>query len=116
MKYFKNAKGEVFAYESDGSQDAYIPDGMTSISEADALKLASTPQTTADLAASVRANRDAQLLASDWVVIRAQEAGTPVPTDWMKYRQDLRDIPLQPDFPEKISWPDAPGRVNQDDN
>lgn len=108
MKYFKNEKGEVFAYESDGSQDAHIPEGMVSISEAAALKLASPPPTTAELAASVRADRDTRLFATDWVVIRAQEAGTPVSAEWVEYRQELRDVPLQPGFPENISWPDSP--------
>jgi hypothetical protein len=27
MKYYKNSSGDVYAFESDGSQDAYIPAG-----------------------------------------------------------------------------------------
>lgn len=33
MKYFKSPSGELFAYESDGSQDDYIPADYIAISE-----------------------------------------------------------------------------------
>jgi hypothetical protein len=41
MKYYKNASNEVFAFESDGSQDAYIKPGLTPITaeQADALRV-----------------------------------------------------------------------------
>jgi len=33
MKYFKNQKGEVYAFESDGSQDEFITDDFTAMTE-----------------------------------------------------------------------------------
>ncbi|APW38956.1 hypothetical protein RD110_18545 [Rhodoferax koreense] len=36
MKYFKDASSAVFAFESDGSQDDYIGDGLTPITQAEA--------------------------------------------------------------------------------
>lgn len=36
MKYFKNNQGRVFAYAADGSQDMFILDGLSAISEAEA--------------------------------------------------------------------------------
>jgi hypothetical protein len=44
MKYYKDANGAVYAFESDGSQDAYIPDNLTAITngEADALRAPTT--------------------------------------------------------------------------
>ena len=56
---------------------------------------------------AVRARRDAQLTACDWVVTRAQEAGEPVPEPWGVYRQALRDVTAQAD-PLNIAWPVAP--------
>lgn len=63
------------------------------------------PAPTADeIMASVRRKRDALLAASDWVVTRAVETGTPVPAEWSEYRQALRDITEQ----AEIIWPEKP--------
>lgn len=56
---------------------------------------------------NVRLERDARLLASDWVVVRAAESGQPVPGAWTTYRQALRDVTGQSD-PFGIAWPVAP--------
>ena len=56
---------------------------------------------------AVRARRNAQLTACDWVVTRAQEQGTAVPQPWLDYRQALRDVTAQAD-PLNIVWPVAP--------
>lgn len=45
MKYFL-IDGNVHAYESDGSQDAFIPDGAQPITEAEAVEIANPPQPT----------------------------------------------------------------------
>lgn len=45
MKYFL-IDGKVHAYESDGSQDASIPEGAQSITEAEAIEIANPPQPT----------------------------------------------------------------------
>ena len=55
-----------------------------------------------------RAKRDRLLTESDWVTIRATDTGDPVPTEWLNYRQALRDIPDQTGFPEEIEWPQEP--------
>jgi len=55
----------------------------------------------------VRALRNAKLTASDWVRLRADDLGQPMPTEWASYRQALRDITEQAD-PLNIVWPEAP--------
>ena len=57
---------------------------------------------------SARNQRDRLLAESDWVTIRATDTGDPVPTEWLDYRQALRDIPEQTGFPEEIEWPQEP--------
>ena len=57
---------------------------------------------------SARAERDRLLTESDWVTIRATDTGNPVPTEWLDYRQALRDITEQTGFPEEIDWPQEP--------
>jgi hypothetical protein len=55
--------------------------------------------------AQVRDERNAKLVASDWT----QVADAPVDkTAWAAYRQDLRDITAQENFPWNINWPTHP--------
>lgn len=57
------------------------------------------------LAAQARAKRDSLLSASDWT----QLPDAPVDhAAWATYRQALRDITKQPDFPFNINWPTPP--------
>lgn len=60
---------------------------------------------TSELAASVRAQRNQLLAESDWT----QLADAPVDDlAWAVYRQALRDITKQPDFPRTVTWPVQP--------
>jgi hypothetical protein len=65
----------------------------------------------AEQAKSVRASRNAKLAETDWVVIKAVEAGTAVPADVAAARQALRDITTQAGFPWTITWPGADAQV-----
>lgn len=56
-------------------------------------------------AASVRADRNARLAATDWRVIKALEEGNGLDFDVAAYRQALRDVPSQPGFPWNVVWP-----------
>ena len=58
--------------------------------------------------AALRAKRDELLAASDWVVVKAQEAGEDVPTGWVNYRSLLRGLPAATSDPANPTWPDAP--------
>jgi hypothetical protein len=62
----------------------------------------------AQQAASVRADRNARLAATDWRVIKALEDGNGLNFELAAYRQALRDVPSQPGFPWDIIWPEAP--------
>lgn len=55
-----------------------------------------------------RALRGKLLADSDWVVVKASEAGEPVSDEWVTYRQALRDIPDQSGFPHSVEWPTKP--------
>lgn len=58
--------------------------------------------------------RNRLLDESDWIVTKAIEThavnglGVQVPAAWVEYRQALRDIPQQKDFPDNIVWPTIP--------
>lgn len=59
---------------------------------------------------SIRRTRDTLLSDTDWIVIKAQETGTSVPTDMATYRQALRDITDHASFPHlsEDDWPVKP--------
>lgn len=52
-----------------------------------------------------RLRRNSLISATDWT----QVADAPVDkTAWAAYRQSLRDVPSQAEFPNTIAWPTAP--------
>jgi hypothetical protein len=58
--------------------------------------------------AAAKDKRNSLLSGSDWVVIKALEVDALVPAEWSVYRQALRDIPQQDDFPNTVVWPEQP--------
>ena len=56
----------------------------------------------------MRTIRAHKLALCDWVVSRAYESGQPVPPGWAAYRQALRDVPTQAEFPLVVTWPEVP--------
>ena len=58
--------------------------------------------------AALRAERDRLLAETDWVVVKAQEAGEAVPAAWQAYRTALRDLPASTTDPASPVWPTKP--------
>jgi len=61
----------------------------------------------------LRAERDAKLAASDWVVLKAVDQsqdglGIQIPVVWLNYRQALRDLPANTADPANPVWPKEP--------
>jgi hypothetical protein len=61
-------------------------------------------------ARQIQVQRTQLLNDSDWVVVKALEQGTTVPENWRVYRQQLRDITLQPGYPFTVTWPASPNQ------
>jgi len=57
---------------------------------------------------ALRRVRDNMLVDTDWVVVKAQEAGEAVPAAWANYRQALRDLPANTSDPASPVWPTKP--------
>ena len=83
----------------------------------DAEKAAVVTANNAAAAASNRAQRDALMTESDWMVIKSQETSTTLNSSWATYRQALRDITGHENWPNLASaapdgsggdWPAAP--------
>lgn len=78
------------------------------------------PPTSDQLAASVRRDRDARIADVQWMVERhtsqiALETATTLShaeyLELLQYLQDLRDVPLQAEFPQSVTWPIPPAFV-----
>lgn len=59
-----------------------------------------------ELAALVRAERDARLVACDWTQLADCPLDADAVTAWATYRQALRDVPRQAGFPSAVEWPE----------
>ena len=59
--------------------------------------------------ADIRSRRNRELTESDWVVVKAKEEhpNASIPSDWVDYRTELRDITKQSD-PDNITCPTKP--------
>lgn len=55
-----------------------------------------------------RIERDARLAACDWTQLADAPLTSAQKTAWKTYRQALRDVTTQADFPASIVWPVAP--------
>lgn len=67
-----------------------------------------TVDTNEHLKQTLREERNQLLAETDWIVAKSLELGEAVPDEWKQYRQALRDIPTQPNFPDDIEWPTKP--------
>lgn len=75
--------------------------------EQEALMTAAAAEAVTRHEANRRAERNALLAESDWVVVKATEAGESVPSAWSTYRTALRDITSDADWPD-MDWPTKP--------
>lgn len=60
------------------------------------------------MAADVRATRDALLAASDYTQATDYPSTYAMRTAWAEYRQQLRDVTKQAGFPADVVWPLPP--------
>ncbi len=90
MKYYKDKNNEVYAYESDGSQDEFITDTLTPISEQDALAITNPRPTKAQLITEAEYQKQALLNEASAAIAPLQDAvDLGIATD--KEREQLRE-------------------------
>lgn len=118
MKYYVDpTNNDIYAYAADGSDDAFVKEGLTLLTGDELAALRAAQTTAADLAADGRAWRDAEVTASQWLVERHRDqvetsTATTLTTEQYSalqvYRQALRDWPTADGFPADSSRPAAP--------
>lgn len=63
---------------------------------------------TIDKQSVIRAERTRLLFESDWTQMPDVDLSSEVKGLWLSYRQALRDITTQSNFPDSVLWPLAP--------
>ncbi|HHG9999153.1 MULTISPECIES: tail fiber assembly protein [Yersinia] len=111
MKYYKDKKNEVYAYEDDCA-DKFIKEGLVSITEEEAMLMTNPPPTPAELIL-IAQQKKAELIAHASEVIDplrdAKDGGyiddedIPRLAAWQKYRYELTKVD-----PSKHEWPELP--------
>jgi len=91
--YIDTTTKEIYAYESDGSQDAYIKAGLVPISDAD-LAVLRAP-TLAQVKATQNSLIQAQLAAADLKIIRSLAEGDTVRIEAHKASQAALRVQLK---------------------
>lgn len=56
----------------------------------------------------IKARRDQMLTSSDWTQVSDNALTEAQRAAWRVYRQALRDISSQPDYPFSVAWPVPP--------
>ncbi|ELX2271378.1 TPA: tail fiber assembly protein [Yersinia enterocolitica] len=114
MKYYKDQKNEVYAYDDD-CDDKFIKGGLRLITEEEAMLLANPPPTPAELILIAQHQKAALVLHASEVIapiLDAKNGGyiddedIPRLAAWQRYRYELTktDISTAPD----INWPVLP--------
>lgn len=108
--FYKDIGGKVYSLNPIQNHK----DGLTKITEQEALALTSPTPTTEQTAAQVRAERDAKIEDVRWRIERHKDelelGNEPLDTlePLLRYVQALRDVPQQAGFPEIVEWPVEP--------
>jgi hypothetical protein len=96
MKYFKNQQGEVFAYESNGSQDEFIPEQLVEMTQEEVDLHLSSKLTAPQIVSKFQgraALAQAGLLASVQSYMDAQPADSLAKLAWEHAQEFRRQSP-----------------------
>ncbi len=112
MKYYKDKNNEVYAYESDGSQDEFITDDLTLISEQEALAITNPLPSKEQLIAEAEYQKQALLNEATAAIAPLQDAvDLGIATDaereqlkaWKEYRVEVNRVNVR--LGMSINWP-----------
>jgi len=104
----KEVDGQWFTYFIAGPVFTDTTDGDGNVTTAADNEAAYKAGIDAQVAESVRSQRDRLIAETDWIVVKAKETSTNVPTAIKTYRQELRDLPTASGFPHTMTWPTKP--------
>lgn len=112
MKYYKNRNNEIYAYESDGSQDEFIADDLALISEQEALAITNPPPSKGQLISEAEYQKQALLNEATAAIAPLQDAvDLGIATDeereqlrtWKEYRVQVNRVDVG--LGMSVNWP-----------
>lgn len=115
MKYFKDDKNNVYAYEDDGSQDEFIKPELIPISEDEAMELANPGYSQEQLIAFAVAKKSEMFAQATYEIAWRQDAvdtgksTTEIESQlhsWKEHRLNLHAVDTSK--PQNINWPAPP--------
>jgi hypothetical protein len=106
------SEGDWSQVEDHRGKSGYVDGAETTIAELGPLpqgwSATPPPPTAEQLAATIRAERNAKIAACDWTQMPDGPLSTQAKAAWAAYRQALRDVPEQAGFPQAVDWPKEP--------
>ena len=94
--------------DSDTGPIAYDRDGNVVSWDDSSVSTKESELIVSDNLEQLRAERNAKLAETDWLITMHKEKGTNIPTAWKTYRQALRDITDSATSLDDVSWPEKP--------
>ena len=93
--------------------DAHYDSALT-LAKAEAYNGEVTVEEIPMTAEEARTQRDKLLAATDWTQVLDAPIDAATRESYRAYRQALRDIPQQEEFPDTITWPELPSVTKAD--
>ena len=95
------------AWKLNGDEVIWLDENQTQPTESEITEKLSELEASHPLA-EVRAERNAKLAETDWVVTMHKELGTNIPSAMKTYRAALRDITDSATSLDDVTWPEKP--------
>ena len=116
MKYYKDENNVVYAYDADGTQDAFIKEGLVPITRSEAMAIINPPLTHEQLIQAAENERQRLLSAADAVMLdwrtelmlgEISDANRAKLSAWVAYKNEVKAVDVTTD-PEHVNWPVTP--------
>ncbi|MFV9377757.1 tail fiber assembly protein [Citrobacter portucalensis] len=115
MKYFKNDKNEIYAYDDD-ADETYYAAGLIQISEKQATEILNPPPTHEELIQTAEFERERLLKHADEVMLdwrtelmlgEISDANRAKLSAWQAYKNKVKSVDVTTD-PDHVNWPVPP--------
>ena len=116
MKYYKDENNVVYAYDADGTQDAFIKEGLVPITRSEAMAIINPPPTHEQLIQAAENERQRLLSAADAIMLdwrtelmlgEISDANRAKLSAWLLYKNQVKAVDVTTD-PEHVNWPVIP--------
>lgn len=116
MKYYKDENNVVYAYDADGTQDAFIKEGLVPITISEAMEIINPPPTHEQLIQAAENERQRLLSGADAVMLdwrtelmlgEISDANKAKLSAWLDYKNEVKAVDITTD-PDNVNWPQPP--------